>query len=252
MTNVKLISETREPLGQFITISSNGTRTERPNGELIKSVFECPCGKGKLISIFENNPGYLERYERFNCDDCDKMYFLSLEGVNLGMPPIVKLKEYPFTVIRYDDDKYNPPPPKKFTEDEKNKFRKLMHEKARNRAIEFYSMDEDDCNDKDIPIYVACSFSECAYVFSHKNKSWHKFPYYIDLKRGGSGGNYYPGYHRITHCQAKTIYKENEPDFGLLDKDFCLAFGLLQCDGVGSLKRFDNIDAINRFLSETK
>jgi len=33
-----------------------------------------------------------------------------------------------------------------------------MHEKARNRAIEFYSVDEDDCNDIDTPIYVACSF----------------------------------------------------------------------------------------------
>ena len=251
---MKLISETREPMGQFITIKSNGTRTERPNGELIESVFECPCGKGRLISTFENNPGYLERYARFNCDDCDKMYSLSLGGVNPGMPPIVKLKEYPFTVIRYDDDKYNPPPLKRFTEDEKNEFRMRMHERARNRTIEFYSMDEDDCNDKDTPIYVACSFSRCAYVFSQKSKLWSEFPYYIDLERGGSGSNYYPGYHRITHCQAKTVYKENEPDFGLLDIAFCKQLSVLLVDGVGSLKLYekllDDIDNINKVLGE--
>ena len=42
------IKETRTPQGEMITINNDGTKTSRPLGEEIVTIYECPCGKGTI------------------------------------------------------------------------------------------------------------------------------------------------------------------------------------------------------------
>jgi len=74
---MKKIKETREPQGQMISMNDDGSSTTHPYGETIKTEYECPCGKGKIIAWFENLPGYRDSDAYFDCEECRKVYKVS-------------------------------------------------------------------------------------------------------------------------------------------------------------------------------
>jgi len=90
---LKEIRKTIHPSGGSITtIHEDGKKTKEPYGEIIETEYECPCGKGKIFSTLEDIPGYLDRYARIACPDCEKIYTLSFAGVNMGQAPEISKK----------------------------------------------------------------------------------------------------------------------------------------------------------------
>jgi hypothetical protein len=91
---LKLLNKTKSPSGgTFTAINHDGTKTEKSYGEIITSEYECPCGKGKIVSTYEDIPGYRDRYAHIECVDCIKDYNLSFVGVMLGDAPAVNKNE---------------------------------------------------------------------------------------------------------------------------------------------------------------
>jgi len=88
---MKVIKETRRPSGgSLITVYPDRTKTEEEYGVIIETEYECPCGKGKIVSTSENIPGYLDRYAKIECADCKQVYDLSFSGVRLGDAPTIE------------------------------------------------------------------------------------------------------------------------------------------------------------------
>jgi hypothetical protein len=76
--DLKVISQTKNPSGY---------------GEIIKTVYECPCGKGKVVLTIENIPGYYDFYTNFDCAECrEKFELLWGQGVLPGHSPMIKQK----------------------------------------------------------------------------------------------------------------------------------------------------------------
>jgi len=71
---MKKIKETRVPTGELISVGTDGSKSLGPLGEIIKTEYECPCGKGKIIATFENLPGYRDSYASLECNECSKIY----------------------------------------------------------------------------------------------------------------------------------------------------------------------------------
>ena len=71
---MKKISETREPAGEWRSVGKDSIESMGAMGEIIRSVFECPCGKGKIFTTFENLQGYRDSYASIGCEECNKIY----------------------------------------------------------------------------------------------------------------------------------------------------------------------------------
>jgi len=70
---MKVISETKEPSGGTrTTVHADGTQTQVSYGEIITTEYECPCGQGKIVSVYENIPGYRDRYAHIECHECNQ------------------------------------------------------------------------------------------------------------------------------------------------------------------------------------
>jgi hypothetical protein len=92
--DLKVISQTKEPSGgEWITILKGGGTVTRPYGKIITTVYECPCGKGKVVLTEENIPGYYDFYTNFECAECrEKFELLWGNGVYPGHSPMIKRK----------------------------------------------------------------------------------------------------------------------------------------------------------------
>lgn len=52
-------------------------------GDTERFVYECLCGKGKIIEEHDNTPGFRDHYVTLSCDECDKKYKLDTsQGVH--------------------------------------------------------------------------------------------------------------------------------------------------------------------------
>ena len=92
--DLKIIDQTKKPSGgEIITISGGDERHSQPYGEIITSVYECPCGKGKIVLTEEKIPGNYDFYTNFDCIECNKKYeILWGKGVLPGHSPMIKRK----------------------------------------------------------------------------------------------------------------------------------------------------------------
>lgn len=46
------------------------------DGTIERSEYECPCGKGKIIEVNDNIPGFRDRDAFIQCTECSKKYDL--------------------------------------------------------------------------------------------------------------------------------------------------------------------------------
>jgi hypothetical protein len=90
--DLKVISKTKKPSGaEMTTILEGGETHKQPYGEIITTVYECPCGKGKVVLTEEDIPGYRDFYTNFDCAECkEKFELLWGKGVLPGHSPMIK------------------------------------------------------------------------------------------------------------------------------------------------------------------
>jgi hypothetical protein len=87
---MKIIGETREPSGEWISVGKDGSKSLGPLGEIITTEYECLCGKGKIIAIFEDLPGYRDSYARIECAECSKIYKVAYNWAGNNNEPVLK------------------------------------------------------------------------------------------------------------------------------------------------------------------
>jgi hypothetical protein len=87
---MKIISETHEPSGEWISIGKDGSKSLGPMGEIITTEYECPCGKGKIVATFEDIPGYRESYASIECEECNKIYNVTYNWAWKDDEPVLK------------------------------------------------------------------------------------------------------------------------------------------------------------------
>jgi len=76
LKDLKVISETTTSSdGRLISVSKDSQINEQPYGNISKTIYECPCGKGTVEETIENIPGYKDWYTFIYCEDCNKVYY---------------------------------------------------------------------------------------------------------------------------------------------------------------------------------
>ena len=48
------------------------------SGEIERSEFKCPCGKGKIVEEHDRIPGFREHDVWLQCEECSKKYRLDI------------------------------------------------------------------------------------------------------------------------------------------------------------------------------
>ena len=80
--DLKIIKQERKS-----NVNSLGTQF----GEIIETVYQCPCMKGKIYLTIEDIPGYREWWACIKCSDCNLKYELQWgKGVLPGHSPMIK------------------------------------------------------------------------------------------------------------------------------------------------------------------
>lgn len=71
-----MANEKREiAVGKMISSESESHRGYGAgSGSVDTTVFECPCGKGTFVDVYDAIPGFREHDYRLNCSDCLKKY----------------------------------------------------------------------------------------------------------------------------------------------------------------------------------
>ncbi len=44
------------------------------DGSIDTAIFECPCGKGTFVSVYDAIPGFRDRDYALNCKECREKY----------------------------------------------------------------------------------------------------------------------------------------------------------------------------------
>ena len=88
---MRKINETREPAGEWTSIGKDGIKSFGPMGEIIITEYECPCGNGKIVTTFEDLPGYRESYVSIECEECYKIYKATYNWARNTEPVLEKI-----------------------------------------------------------------------------------------------------------------------------------------------------------------
>lgn len=69
--------------GKMISSESKGHRGHGAgSGSVDTAVFECPCGKGTFVDVYDAIPGFREHDYSLNCSDCLQKYdFNPINGI---------------------------------------------------------------------------------------------------------------------------------------------------------------------------